>query len=115
MRSTIHYKKRDIILVPFPFTDLSTNKRRPSLIISPDDFNQSDDSIIAFITSNIPDQLRFGDYSIKDWKNSGLPLPSIIRMKFATISNSIVIRKLGKLSENDIINFENHLIEFFKK
>lgn len=64
MKSTILFKKWDIILVPFPFTDLSSVKRRPFLVISPDDFNIKEDIVIAFITSNIPALIRSNDFKI---------------------------------------------------
>ena len=49
-------KQRDIILVPFPFTDLTNSKRRPALIISNNKFNkESGDVIVCAITSNISD------------------------------------------------------------
>ena len=115
----ILYKKWDIVLVPFPFTDLSTTKKRPSLIISPDEFNKNDDLIIAFITSKIPDQLRFGDFRIKEWENSGLPKPFLIRMKFSTISKTIsktiLVKQIGRLLDIECKSFQYELIEFFKK
>lgn len=115
MKSTIVYNKWDIILVNFPFTDLSSNKKRPSLIISPDEYNVNDDLIITFITSNIPSELRSSDFLVNNWKESGLLKPSLIRMKFATIAKSIVHKKLGKLSDADIIRFSSFLLNFFGK
>ena len=47
------YKKWDIILVPFPFTDLKAVRKRPALIISPDEYNEKLDVVIAFITSKL--------------------------------------------------------------
>ena len=110
----MNYKKWEIVLVPFPFTDLTTNKKRPALIISPDKYNLGADVVIAFITSKLDLNFRIGDYKIKEWEKSKLPKPSMIRMKFATIDKTIIIKKFGKLSENDFKEFSKLLIEFFK-
>jgi len=115
MKSTIICNKWDIILVNFPFTDLSSNKKRPSLIISPNEYNVSDDLIITFITSNIPSELKAFDFLINNWKDSGLLKPSLIRMKFATISKTIVHKKLGKLSDSDVQKFKSFFLNFFEK
>ena len=45
------YRQRDIILVPYPFSDLSTIKKRPAIVVSNELVNKSNDVIIARITS----------------------------------------------------------------
>ena len=87
------YNKWDIVLVPFPFTDLKTLKKRPALIVSPDEYNKNLDVVIAFITSNLDSEYRIGDYKIQNWQESNLPKPSMIRMKFATVDKSIILKK----------------------
>ncbi|MFQ5824915.1 MAG: type II toxin-antitoxin system PemK/MazF family toxin [bacterium] len=111
----MNYRKWDIILVPFPFTDLTTTKKRPALIISPDEFNEKLDVVITFITSKLDLEYRIGDYKIRDWEKSNLPKPSMLRMKFATIDKSIIIKKLGRLNENDVKEFSKLLIDFFTR
>ena len=114
-KSTIIYKKWDIVLVPFPFTDFSSIKKRPALIISPDSYNNSgDDVLIAFITSNIPNNLKKGDFLIKNWKTSGLPLPSLLKIKIPTVNKSIIIKTLGVLSVEDKKEFQKVILNFFK-
>ena len=115
MKSIINYNKWDIILVPFPFTNLKTTKKRPELIISPEEYNNNLDVVIAFITSKFDLIHKFGDYKIANWMEADLPKPSMIRMKFATIDKSIILKKLGKLTEKDQQNFEQLLIKFFSK
>ncbi len=52
MPSTTSYKRGDVVLVPFPFTDLSTTKQRPALVVSSDQFNATrNDVLVAAITS----------------------------------------------------------------
>ena len=115
MKFITTYKKWEIILVPFPFTDLKSIKKRPALIVSPDEYNQEMEIVIAFITSKLDTKYRLGDYNIQEWQKSNLPKPSMIRMKFATINKSIIIKKIGKLSVKDINKFNKLLIDFFNK
>ena len=50
----IRFKQRDIILISFPFTDLSSSKQRPALVISSNKYiNSREDLIIVAITSQI--------------------------------------------------------------
>jgi len=109
----INCKKWDIILVPFPFTDLSRIKKRPALVVSPNEYNTSNDIVIAFITSNLKLPPRLFDYKIVEWKKAKLPKPSIVRMKFATISKSIVVKKLGRLTSKDRNGITKILNSFF--
>ena len=52
MPSTTRYRRGDTVLVSFPFTDLSSSKRRPALVVSPDSFNHAmQDVVLAAITS----------------------------------------------------------------
>ncbi|MDO8793716.1 MAG: type II toxin-antitoxin system PemK/MazF family toxin [Vicinamibacterales bacterium] len=54
MPSTTSYRRGDVVLVSFPFTDLSTAKRRPALVVLPDSFNEAtSDLVLAAITSQI--------------------------------------------------------------
>lgn len=115
MKSTTTCNQWDIVLVPFPFTDLSASKKRPALIISPDKYNSGIDVIIAFITSNMAVKSKPGDYHIRGWKQAGLPKPSLIRMKLATIDKTIIVRKLGELSQKDMDSFRQVIISFFSK
>ena len=56
MPSTTRYRRGDIVLVPFPFTDLSFTKKRPALVVSPDKFNEhAQDVVLVAITSQPSD------------------------------------------------------------
>lgn len=113
MKSMTSYNTWDIVLVPFPFTNLRTTKRRPALIISPDKYNMGPDIVILFITSNVSTFGRTGDHIIKKWKESGLPKPSMTRMKFATIEQSIIIKKIGNLHKSDRDTINKKFVNFF--
>ena len=87
----------DILLIPVPFTDLSSKKKRPVVVISNNQYNQSSkDILVAAITSN-PIQVN---YSIQvrsfDLIEGKLKRPSKIRVdKIYSLSQGIAIRKFG--------------------
>jgi len=108
------YKKWEVVLVPFPFSDLSSVKRRPALVVSPDNYNADKDVVIAYITSQITLSPRIGDYDLQKWKEAGLPKPSKIRMKFATIDKNIIVKTIGNLEKIDSDEIEKNILSFFK-
>ena len=111
----IAYRKWDIILVPFPFTDLTAAKKRPALVVSPDIYNKSgQDTVIVFLTSRTDVLPRPGDHPIQFWKESGLPKASLLRMKFATIDQEIIVKRIGRLFEEERSSIRDALKEFFR-
>lgn len=101
MPSTTSYRRGDIVLVSFPFTDLSATKRRPALVISPDSLNHAgQDVILVAITSQPPAHGDAGFMSIQfgDFAESALPKQSFIRLpKIFTIHSSLILKKIGAL------------------
>jgi mRNA interferase MazF len=95
------YKRGDIVLIPIPYTDLSTKKKRPVLIISSDEYNRgTEDFIVAAITSNIDDKAYSIKISSDDLSDGILLRTSCIRTdKLYTLSQSIAIRKFGAVKE----------------
>jgi mRNA interferase MazF len=89
-------KKGDIVLIPFPFTDLSGKKLRPALVLAV----SSADITVAFITT----QTAFKeptDIEIQPDTNSGIKKVSLIRpAKLATIDKTFAIGKIGSLPSN---------------
>lgn len=92
-----------MVLVAFPFTDLSTAKMRPALVVSSDVFNgQNVDVILAAITSQIPKKAAPSDYLLPaaDQRQAGLPRPSLVKVgKIVTLDQRLIRKKLGRLSD----------------
>jgi mRNA interferase MazF len=101
-QSESEYKKFDVIVVPFPFSDTPKSKRRPALILSGlDEFDGViGQSICAMITS-AKNSLWPLDIEIKDLKSAGLPAPSIVRMKLVTLDHRLILKKIGTLGSKD--------------
>jgi mRNA interferase MazF len=104
--SRLELEAYDVVVVPFPFTDRTTSKRRPALVLSNSSFNQTQsNSVFAMITSaNQTDWL--GDYPIVDFKSAGLTNPCVVRLKLFTLDHRLVIRKAGKLCSPDQRNLK---------
>ena len=97
------YKPGDVVLVPYPLVQESSPKKRPALVISPEDYNQATgEVIIAQITSRVSAPPRPGDYRIQDWQEAKLPRPALVRARLATLKASQVLRKLGELAQGDL-------------
>jgi len=104
----------DVVVVPFPFTDRSTTKRRPALVLSDSRaFNrQVGQSVLAMITSGANSAWPL-DVEIEDLDSSGLPSASVVRMKLFTLDHPLVIRKAGALAAYDRKGVINSLHKLF--
>lgn len=68
----ITYERGDVIIVPFPFSDQTTIKKRPAAIISSDVYNNScSDIVIIAITSKIDKTIGIGECLIGNWQSAG--------------------------------------------
>jgi len=109
----MNYEPFDVIVVPFPFTDSSRNKRRPALVLSQkNEFtNKIEHSILAMITSQKNDPWPL-DVAIRNKKQSGLTAPSVVRMKIFTLDNRFILRKIGHLSKSDQAQVKKKPLKF---
>lgn len=106
------YERGSVVLVPFPFTDLSAVKRRPALVISSDHYNSiTGDVIIAQITSKVDSRPRPGDHRVEDWQRAGLPLPSMVRARITTLHSSLLLKTLGKMPDEEMRPIDRRLAD----
>jgi mRNA interferase MazF len=96
------YSFGDVVLVPFPFTDQTTSKKRPAIVISSRDYNfNRPDIVLMAVTSQVRQPAPFGDTSVIHWEQAGLIKPSVMKPIFTTIEQGLVIKRLGQLAEED--------------
>lgn len=92
----------DLVLVPFPFTDQSTSKKRPAVVVSSRAYHRDrPDYIIMAVTSRARSSPTLGEVIVRDWQSAGLLKPSVIRPVIATIERGLVLRRLGRLDTED--------------
>ena len=102
------YEKGDVVLLPFPFTDLSATKTRPVVVVSVPDFEQATgDFTVAMITS--VRRTTPYDYELRDWQAAHLLLPSYVRAKLATLDLALVRFSPGRLSDADITEVDRRI------
>jgi mRNA interferase MazF len=100
------FDQRDIVLIPFPYSDLTGSKKRPALIVSNQNLNKTKDRICCLITTNAHRE------DLEITKNSfeygNLPFRSFVRPhRIFTIEEDIIIKKLCTINNN----FHDKLIE----
>lgn len=94
------YKKGDVVLVSFPFSDGSTFKVRPALILSGRSVNKTGDYIFVQITSNTSwsDGLALA-VRTQDMRSGILPKPSVVRIhKLFTGNETLIVGKIGSVT-----------------
>ncbi len=92
--------QRDIILIPFPYSNLSENKKRPAIVLSNEEYNSKNgDVICCAITSNPRNYERSIVINEKDLDEGNLRYESEVKPnKVFTLSQSLVIKRLAKLN-----------------
>jgi mRNA interferase MazF len=102
------YARGDIVLVPFPFTDLTAAKLRPALVVSDSSYEQiTGNIIVAQITGRMHNTPT--DYVISDWQGANLLKPSVVRAKLATLSPSLVRYRPGRLPAPEMAEVDKRL------
>ena len=83
------------MLLPIPFTDLSSRKVRPAVVVGHG--THPEDLFVAPITS----QLQNCAVPLSDWKAAGLNVPCGIKAQLATIEVKLAVQGVGRLSAAD--------------
>ena len=109
-------KQRDLILVPFPFSDQSRRKVRPVIIISNDNFNDnSEDILVVGVTSNISRD----NFSI-ELKNDDLEEGKLITKYRVKIDNilkldkELIMKKIGRINKRIFNEIIDNIIKIIK-
>lgn len=106
----------DIVLVPVPFTDLSSNRRRPVIVISNDAYhNFGEDMVVVAMTSNP----RVTSYSFvisnSDLIAGALNRPGTVRPeKIYTLSQKIIVKTFGRVSNAVLDDIRRILAQIIK-
>ena len=100
------YSKHDVILVRYPFSDLSSSKVRPAVVVSVS--HPSQDILITPLTSKMG-LLLTGEFALSEWSAAGLNIVTAVKRGVYTVHESLVMKTIGKLAEVDAKRLEQSL------
>jgi mRNA interferase MazF len=102
----------DIVLIPVPFTDLTSQKRRPVVVISNNAHNQSGADVIVVAMTSRPAVAPYGfQISSADLVQGTLNRPGTVRVdKIYTLAKSIIVKRFGTVSP-DVVDRIRHVLD----
>jgi mRNA interferase MazF len=104
--------KGDIVIIPFPFSDLSGSKKRPALVLADLPGN---DIILCQITSQHSKDIYTVEINSSDFISGSLPIASNIRpSRIFTADKNIIIRKTGTVKSTITAKVSKVLIDLLK-
>ncbi len=116
-RSGTRFRQGDVILLPFPFTDLAAVKRRPALVVSSDRFHKHfEDVILVAMTSQVPPALTEFEMLLRsrDMALGHLPKPSVVKLgKIFTAHRSLIVKRVGRVQKGSLMKILARLRQLF--
>ncbi len=103
------YSKNKIVLVRYPFSDLSSSKVRPAVIVNAP--HASQDVLIVPLTSKTTSLLS-GEFVLAEWKSAGLNIETSVKRVIFTIHQKLIIKSVGSLSSRDAYALDRSLREW---
>lgn len=108
----MNYSKGDVVLLPYPFTDLKTTKVRPAVVVATEDGRYADVFVVP-VTSRT-ENLNKGEFVLRDWGKAGLNVVSAVKRGCVLVETSLIKLKVGKLAKRDITPFNSALKQWLE-
>ena len=98
--------RNDVVLLPIPFTDLTSRKVRPAVVIG----KNGADLFLVPISSVLANT----DFPLTEWRAAGLNVPSGIKAQLATVEEKLVVKIIGQLAASDLQTLDTRLRGWLK-
>jgi mRNA interferase MazF len=85
--------RNDVVLLPIPFTDLTSRKVRPAIVVG----TSGMDLFLVPISSVLTNT----DFPLQEWRASGLNVPSGVKAQLSTVEQKLVVKIVGQITGND--------------
>ena len=93
--------RNEVVLLPIPFTDLTSRKVRPAIVIG----RHGQDLFLVPISS----QLHNTDFTLSAWRAAGLNVLCGVKSQVSTVAENMVVKRVGALSAADVQTLDAHL------
>jgi len=104
------FQRSDVVLVPFPFSDLSTTRVRPAVVVSSALYHATEPGLLlAALTSKVAAATGPFDCLLSDWCAAGLRYPSALKPVLFTLDPARVIYRIGALTSADLAQVDQRL------
>ena len=100
------YSRGEVVLVRYPFSDLSGSKIRPAVVINTP--HPSEDLLILPLTSKTKSLLA-GEFILKGWNQAGLNVETAVKRGIYTIHQNLIVRRVGRLTDSDLNGLDQAL------
>jgi mRNA interferase MazF len=98
----VTYAPFDLVVVPFPYTDRLSEKRRPAVVVSRPALARDHGLVWLVMVTSAENRRWSTDVEVSDLKRAGLPAPSRVRpAKIATVDAGHILRRIGRLAPKD--------------
>jgi mRNA interferase MazF len=105
-----NFSKNEIVLVRYPFSDLTNFKVRPAVVVSVP--HVSKDLFIVALTSKTK-SLIAGEFVLTEWQNAGLNVATALKRGVFTIHEKLILKTVGTLADADAENLDKSLRDWF--
>ena len=85
--------RNDVVLLPIPFTDLTSRKVRPAIVVG----RSGTDLFLVPISSVLSNT----DFPLKEWQAAGLNVPSGVKAQLATVEDRLIVKIIGTVTTDD--------------
>ena len=104
------FLKGEVLLVSYPYTDLTTVKARPAVVVSSARYHgEKPDLILAALTTNVAAATGSLDYELQDWAAAGLRFATAFKPVVATLEPGLVVHRIGSLTPRDLTEIQTRL------
>jgi len=98
--------RNDVVLLPIPFTDLTSRKVRPAIVIG----RKGSDLFVVPVSSVLSNT----DFPLQDWQTAGLNVASGIKAQLATIEERLVVKIVGSVTTADRQSIDDRLRDWLQ-